>query len=80
MPFDIAAICNNSSLMPILRHVDSQSPDAVLEQNVPAPDKKHKARCDSCVHVSRIITPINLYKLVKRLGYLGDTLRLRQLR
>jgi ankyrin repeat protein len=60
-PLDIAAICNNNSLVSSLY---TESSGLGLKHNITALEKKEGYFCDGCFHVSYVHMSINIIKLI----------------
>jgi ankyrin repeat protein len=61
-PLDIAAICNNSSLV---SHLNTESSGLDLKHNTTALEKKEGYFCDGCFHVRYVHMSINIIKLIR---------------
>jgi ankyrin repeat domain-containing protein 50 len=72
-PIDVAVICNNSQLLPILSQSNNESFGADGNHNVPASGVRHLAICDSCFYVSHVFILNNLRQLIKYLDYIWNS-------
>ena len=72
-PIDVAVICNNSWLLPILGQSNSESVGADGNQSIPAPGVGHRAICDNCFHVSHVFNLNDLRQLIRYLVYIWNT-------
>ena len=72
-PIDIAVICSNSWLLPVLGQSNNESVVADGNYSITAPGVCHFAICHNCFHVSHVFILNNLCRLIKYLDYIWNS-------